>query len=165
MRIGVLGPGTVGKRLASGVLRAGHEVRLGSWEAGNPRAQEWVAEAAGPASQGSFADAAEFGELGEQIQREFASAQVVKALNTVNAQVMVDPRLVPGSHTVFMCGNDEDAKRQVMGLLTDFGWPQDDVMDLGDITAARGMEMYLPLWLRLFATTGTPRLNVQVVRS
>jgi hypothetical protein len=76
---------------------------------------------------------------------------------------MVDPGLVPGSHTIFMAGNDEGAKAQVSELLRSFGWPAEDIMDLGDITAARGAEMYLPLWLRLWGATGTGHLNVKVL--
>ncbi len=101
--------------------------------------------------------------LGEQIQRAFPDARVVKALNTVNADVMVDPAIVPGSHTLFMCGDDDEAKAQVAELLQAFGWPEQDIMDLGGIANARGMEMYLPLWLRLFAATRTGHLNVKVL--
>jgi predicted dinucleotide-binding enzyme len=101
--------------------------------------------------------------VGEQIQRSFPDALVVKAFNTMNADVMVNPGIVPGSHTVFICGNSSEAKQQVRQLLTSFGWPEGDVLDLGDIAGARGMEMYLPLWLRLWAATGTGHLNVKVV--
>jgi 8-hydroxy-5-deazaflavin:NADPH oxidoreductase len=100
--------------------------------------------------------------LAEQIQRAHPDALVVKSLNTMRADVMVDPQLVPGHHTVFVCGDDEDAKRRVVELLQSFGWAHDQVLDLGDITAARGLEMYLPFWLRLWASTGTALLNVQV---
>lgn len=102
--------------------------------------------------------------LGEQIQRAFPETRVVKSLNTVNCDVMVNPALVGGSHTMFMAGNDDLAKADVRALLESFGWPADDVMDLGDITAARGLEMYLPLWLRLWGATGTGHLNVKVLR-
>ena len=102
--------------------------------------------------------------LGEQIQREFADARVVKTLNTVTAAVMVDPGALPEPHTMFVCGDDEDAKTEAAGLLGDLGWPREDVLDLGDISAARGMEMYLPLWLRLYGASGSPMLNVRVVR-
>ncbi|MGI8684939.1 MAG: NADPH-dependent F420 reductase [Acidimicrobiales bacterium] len=102
--------------------------------------------------------------LGEQIQQAFPAARVVKSLNTVNCDVMVNPGLVGGSHTMFMAGNDDAAKAEVRSLLESFGWPPDDVMDLGDITASRGLEMYLPLWLRLWGATGTAHLNVKVVR-
>ena len=102
--------------------------------------------------------------LGEQIQRTFPDARVVKALNTVNCDVMVDPGILGGSHTMFLCGNDATAKDEVRGLLESFGWPPDDLLDLGDIAAARGMEMYLALWLRLWQATGTGHLNVKLVR-
>lgn len=102
--------------------------------------------------------------LGEQIQRTFPEARVVKSLNTVNCDVMVNPGIVPGPHTMFVAGNDDGAKDEVRALLEGFGWAPDDVLDLGDITAARGLEMYLPLWLRLWGATGTGHLNVKVVR-
>lgn len=101
--------------------------------------------------------------LGEQIQRQFPEALVVKALNTMSADVMVTPGVVGGSHNVFVAGNDVGAKGRVAEVLTSFGWPPGDIVDLGDITAARGLEMYLPLWLRLWAATGTRDLNVKVV--
>ncbi len=101
--------------------------------------------------------------VGEQIQRAFPEARVVKALNTMNAGVMVDPASIPGEHDVFVCGNDEGAKAQVSELLQSFGWPAERIIDLGDITAARGVEMYLPLWLRLMGAVG-PQFNIKVVR-
>lgn len=101
--------------------------------------------------------------LGEQIQRWFPDVRVVKVLNTVTCEVMVNPALVPGGHDLFLCGNDAEAKRTVTGYLREwFGWTS--VIDLGDITAARGMEMYLPLWIRLMTALGTHRFNVRVVR-
>jgi predicted dinucleotide-binding enzyme len=100
--------------------------------------------------------------LGEQIQRAHPDAKVVKALNTVNNEVMVEPSLVPGNHVLFVCGNDEAAKGQVVDLVASFGWPADRVIDLGDITSSRGMEMFLPLWLRLVGALGTPHLNISV---
>jgi 8-hydroxy-5-deazaflavin:NADPH oxidoreductase len=101
--------------------------------------------------------------LGEQIQREFPQSRVVKALNTMNNAVMVAPSRVPGSHNVFICGNDEDAKGQVTDLLMSFGWPRPDILDLGDISAARATEMYLPLWLRLSSIVGAVDYNMRVV--
>jgi 8-hydroxy-5-deazaflavin:NADPH oxidoreductase len=101
--------------------------------------------------------------LAEQIQRAFPEARVVKSLNTVNADVMVDPAVVPGSHTIFVAGNDADAKAVIMGILTELGWPEEDILDLGGIEAARGMEMFLALWLHLYAAHGTGHLNVKVV--
>ena len=100
--------------------------------------------------------------VGEQIQRAFPEAKVVKALNTMNASIMVDPASIPGEHDVFMCGNDDGAKSQVSELLQSFGWPAERIVDLGDIRAARGTEMYLPLWLRLMGAVG-PGFNIRVV--
>lgn len=102
--------------------------------------------------------------LGEQVQRTYPGARVVKALNTVNCRVMVDPTLVPGAHDLFMCGNDDGAKASVLELLGSFGWSPDRVVDLGDITGARAMEMYLALWVRLIGVVGGPDFNVRVVR-
>lgn len=102
--------------------------------------------------------------LGEQVQAAFPAARVVKALNTVTAALMTHPGLVNGGdHTLFICGNDAGAKSQVTGWLREwFGWR--DVLDLGDITSARGMEMYLPLWLRMMGAGGTPMVTVKVVK-
>lgn len=102
--------------------------------------------------------------LGERIQRAFPEVRVVKTLNTVNAELMVNPgRLGGGAHTMFLAGNDAGAKAQVRGLLVEgFGWR--DIVDLGDITMSRGTEMYLPLWVRLYGALGTPHFNVHVVR-
>jgi len=105
-----------------------------------------------------------FDSLGEQIQRAFPDARVVKALNTVNCEVMVDPAKVPGEHDVFVCGNDESAKTTVRELLESFGWPADHILDLGNITAARGTEAYLLLWIRLWGALGTGHFNVKVAR-
>ena len=215
MRVGVLGTGVVGQSLGGALVRLGHEVKMGSREVGNEKAVAWAAEAGDGASEGTFEDAAAFGELvinalpgavavsalqsagpenlagkvlidvsnpldfskgmpptlavcnddsvGERIQRAFPDARVVKSLNTVNASVMVDPAVIPGEHTMFVCGDDADAKARVTDLLEAFGWPRSSVLDLGDISAARGLEMYLPLWLRLFGTTGTAVVNVRVV--
>jgi predicted dinucleotide-binding enzyme len=102
--------------------------------------------------------------LGEQIQRAFPDAKVVKTLNTMNCQVMVDPARVPGDHDVFVCGNDEGAKAQVAELLQAFGWPEGSVTDLGDISAARGVEAYVLLWVRLYGALGSGDFNVKVVR-
>jgi predicted dinucleotide-binding enzyme len=101
--------------------------------------------------------------LGEQIQRAFLGAKVVKTLNTVNSNVMVDPSLVAGGdHHVFVSGNDQRAKADVTRILKDwFGWK--NVLDLGDITSARGAEMLLSLWLRLSMTLQTPMATIKVV--
>ena len=215
-RFGVLGTGVVGQAIAGKLVELGHEVKMGSREAGSEKAVAWVGEAGEGASEGRFEDAAEFGEvlvnatagvasldalhtagaqhlkgkvlidianpidpgsgsppslafcntesLGERIQRAFPDARVVKTLNTVNAGVMVDPGSVPGRHNVFVSGNDAGAKREVGELLEAFGWPGGAIVDLGDVSTARGPEMYLALWLRLMNATGTAAFNIAVVR-
>ena len=100
--------------------------------------------------------------LGETIQREFPGAKVVKTLNTMNNAIMVDPRKLPGTTTVFVSGNDKPAKGRVMDLLRAFGWIS--IIDLGDITTARGTEMLLPLWVRLYSALGTADFNIAVVK-
>jgi predicted dinucleotide-binding enzyme len=189
---------------------------MGSRTSNNEKATYWVMKTESKkASQGTFADAAAFGEilfnctggmvaldalklasaqnlrgkilidvsnpldfsrgmpptlsicntdsLGERIQREFPDVKVVKALNTVNCQLMVNPKLVPGDHDVFMSGNDQGAKSQVEGILKDwFGWKI--VIDLGDISSARGTEMLLPIWLRLLSKYQSPMFNFKIVK-
>jgi predicted dinucleotide-binding enzyme len=100
--------------------------------------------------------------LAESIQRMFPDAKVVKALNTVNANVMVSPEKVPGESDLFVCGNDSAAKQRVVDLLHAFGWKS--VIDLGDIKAARGLEAYLLLWLQLWGAIKKPEFNVRIVR-
>jgi predicted dinucleotide-binding enzyme len=217
MRFGVLGTGTVGQAIGGKLVSLGHEVTMGSRQAGNEKAVAWVAEAGDGAGEGTFADAAGFGEVlvnatagtaslealeaagaenlagkvlidvsnpldfsqgmppvlsvcnddsvAERIQRAFPDARVVKTLNTMNANVMVAPGDLGGSTTVFVCGNDEGAKAQVVELLRSFGWGEGNVLDLGDVTAARGTEMYLPLWLRMYGAVGTGQFNIGVVRA
>jgi predicted dinucleotide-binding enzyme len=207
----------VGQAIASKLVAIGHEVRMGSRAAGNERAVAWASGAGDAASEGSFAEAASFGEalvnctagsgalealeaagadnlrgkvlvdvanpldfsagmpptlsvcntdsLGEQIQRAFPETRVVKALNTINCDVMVNPGMVSGNHVVFVCGEEEAAKAQVIGLLGEFGWPSERVIDLGDISAARGTEMYLPLWLRIMGATGSGHFNISVQKA
>lgn len=216
MRFGVLGTGMVGHALATKLVDVGHDVCMGSRRAGNDKAVAWAAAAGERASQGTFADAAAFGDvlfnctsgaasldaltaageehlagkvlvdvanpldfshrmpptlspcntdsLGEAIQRAFPAARVVKALNTMNCDVMVDPGSVPGDHVVFVCGDDDGAKRDATSILGELGWPPDRVVDLGDISAARGTEMYLMLWLRVMRSLGTSHFNVALAR-
>ncbi|HKY59852.1 MAG TPA: NAD(P)-binding domain-containing protein [Gemmatimonadota bacterium] len=104
--------------------------------------------------------------LGEQVQRAFPDAKVVKTLNTVNASVMVAPeRVARGDHALFVCGDDPAAKAQVTRHLHDwFGWSHDSIVDLGGIEAARGTEMILPLWVRLMGVLGSPMFNFRIVR-
>ena len=215
-RIGVLGTGMVGREVASKLVELGHDVTMGSRQAGNEKAVEWASGAGERANEGSFADAAAFGELvinatagsasldaleqagadnlagkvlwdianpldystgtllltvtnedslAEQIQRAHPDAQVVKALNTVNASVMADPAGLGEETNLFICGNERHAKARVIEILETFGWLSGDIIDLGDITAARGMERYLPLWLSLARALGDSTFNVRVVRA
>jgi predicted dinucleotide-binding enzyme len=101
--------------------------------------------------------------LGEQIQRAFPKVKVVKTLNTVNAFVMVDPSGVPGDHNLFLNGNDDGAKARVTQLLTSMGWEESNIIDMGDITTARGTEQLLPIWVRLFGKLQNPMFNFHIV--
>ena len=214
MKFGVLGSGMVGQAIAGKLVSLGHQVKMGSRSATNEKAAAWVKSAGKGASQGTFADAAGFGEivfnctagagsldalqaagaqkltdkilvdvanpldfshgmpptlfisnddsLAERIQAAFPGTKVVKALNTVNANVMVNPGRVPGETDIFVSGNDAGAKAQVTRILKDeFGWTS--VIDLGDVKAARGTESYLHLWLRLLGALKTADFNVKVV--
>ena len=101
--------------------------------------------------------------LGEQIQREFPSAKVVKALNMVGHDLHVNPGLLKGEHDLFICGNDDVAKGKVTEILTRwFGWKS--VIDLGGISASRGMEMYLPLWVTIAMRNNFAPLNIKIVK-
>jgi predicted dinucleotide-binding enzyme len=216
MKIGIIGTGMVGSTLGTKLVQLGHEVKMGSRTANNEKAAAWVKIAGAKASQGTFADAAAFGEivfnctkgevsikalklageknldgkvlvdvanaldfskgmppiltpsltnttsLGEEIQKTFPGAKVVKALNTMNCVLMVNPKLVPGDHDLFICGNDVAAKTKVTEIVKRFGWP--DVLDMGDITAARATEMLLPIWVRLMMKYGNPNFNFKIVR-
>jgi 8-hydroxy-5-deazaflavin:NADPH oxidoreductase len=215
MNVGVLGTGRVGKAIATRLIGLGHEVMMGSRSADNPEASQWAGEQEERASHGTFADAAEFGELlvnvtagalagctgvgrvrgpsgqgphryrqsprllernatqphrgqhGQprgEIQRAFSGARVVNALNTMRADIMVQPSKVPGSHNVFLAGDDQAAKATVVELLRSFDWPEEDIIDIGDLAGARGLEMVLPLWVRLMGILGSPQFNFKVAK-
>ena len=101
--------------------------------------------------------------LAEQIARAFPEARVVKALNTVTAAVMVDPALVgAGDTTIFVASDYADARAMVVALLEQLGWR--DVVEFEELSTARGLEMYLPLWVRLMGRLGTGTFNVKLVR-
>ena len=100
--------------------------------------------------------------LGEVIQRQFTDLKVVKSLNTMNCQLMVNPGLLSDPGNVFICGNDAEAKAEVNLILKSFGWEK--IIDLGDISAARGTEQLLPVWIRLMGTLGTPMFNFSIVK-
>jgi predicted dinucleotide-binding enzyme len=215
MKIAVLGTGMVGNAIATKLVKLGHEVKMGSRTADNAKAAEWVKANGAKASQGTYADAAAFGELlfnctlgvsslaaleaagkknlagkvlvdvsnpldfskgmpptlsvcnadsiAEQLQRAFPETKVVKSLNTTNCNIMVDASSLAGDHDMFVSGNDAGAKAQVTELLkSGFGWKH--VIDLGDITAARGQEMFVIFWVRLYGALQSPTFNVHVVR-
>lgn len=102
--------------------------------------------------------------LGEQIQRAYPETKVVKTLNTVNANVMVDPaKLLEQTH-VFVSGDDIEAKATVVRILRDwFGWKQ--IIDLGGIETSRSVEMYVLLWHHLRNAISSQRFNIKVVTS
>ena len=100
--------------------------------------------------------------IAEQIQRAHPEARVVKSLNTMTADLMVHPEQLPDPGSVFVSGDDADAKATVAGLLHDLG--HTDVIDLGDVTTARGAEWLMPAWLRVMGATGSPFFNWKVVR-
>jgi 8-hydroxy-5-deazaflavin:NADPH oxidoreductase len=102
--------------------------------------------------------------LGERIQATFPEAKVVKTLNTMWCGLMVNPRSIGETHTVYMSGNDAAAKAHVAEILVSFGWRSGEIVDLGDISGARGTEMLLPLWLRIWEVTGNAAFNLKIVR-
>jgi 8-hydroxy-5-deazaflavin:NADPH oxidoreductase len=104
--------------------------------------------------------------LGEEIQNTLPASRVVKVLNTITANLMVNPKLVNnGDHTLFICGNDADAKNKVKHFLVDtFGWKPENLLDLGGIIAARGTEAYVPFWVMIMQANGSPMFNVKVVK-
>jgi len=103
--------------------------------------------------------------LGEEIQRTFPLAKVVKTLNTMWCGLMIKPTLINGGdHNVFVSGNDFNAKSKVKEILKSFGWFEKNIIDLGDIKTARGTEMYLPLWLSIYGATNNGVFNIKIVK-
>lgn len=217
MKIAVLGTGVVGNTIGSALIKLGHAVKMGSRTKGNEKSVAWVAVNGPNASEGTFKDAATFGQvifnctkgdgaldairlagaenvrdkvlidisnpldfskgmppslfvcntdsLGEQIQRAFPEVKVVKTLNIVNCEVMVDAARSSADDrgTMFVSGNDAVAKQVVIKeFLNPWGW--NDVIDLGDITTARGTEMMLPVWIRTWGATGNGHFSFKIVR-
>jgi predicted dinucleotide-binding enzyme len=102
--------------------------------------------------------------LGEEIQKAFPQSKVIKALNTMWCGLMVNPAMINGGdHSTFVSGNDADAKEKVKGILKSFGWLEKNILDLGDITKARGTEMYLPIWLSIYGATNNGAFNIKIV--
>jgi 8-hydroxy-5-deazaflavin:NADPH oxidoreductase len=100
--------------------------------------------------------------LAEQLQRALPEARLVKMFNTMNNQVMGNPRVLGVDSTIFVAGDDVTARQAAASLAADLGWT--DVFDLGDLTAARGLEMFLPLWVRIFGQLGRAEFNIKVIR-
>jgi predicted dinucleotide-binding enzyme len=194
MKVGIIGSGDVGQTLGSGFLKHGHEVMMGTREAG--KLAEWAKTNRG-GKVGTFAEAAKFGEvvavavkgtaaadalrkagkenlagkviidannpiadappengvlrfytdinesLMEKLQKEFAGAKFVKAFNSVGAALMINPKFKEGRPTMFICGNDEGAKKTVGSILEQFGW---ETADMGKVEAARAIEPLCMLW-------------------
>mgnify|MGYP006273050667 CR=1 FL=1 len=103
--------------------------------------------------------------LGEQVQRALPDTKVVKALNTLTAALMVDPRALPEETAVFVCGNDAGAKATVSALLQSFGWKEREIVDLGGIAASRGTEAWLLLWVQLMGALKTPMFNLRLPKA
>lgn len=215
--IAILGTGSVGKTIGSRLIQLGYLVMMGSRTAENENAVAWSQDNGGNAYNGTFAEAARFGNiifnctkgeitldvfnlagienfsnktvvdisnpldfshgmppslfkqwsntnsLGEEIQKLLPEANVIKTLNMVNCDVMVDASRCGGEATMFIAGNNEGAKSSVIALLEKFGW--NDIIDLGDITSARGMEMLLPIWLKTWKATGDGHFAFKIVRT
>ncbi len=192
-KVGIVGSGDVGRALAAGFLKLGHEVKIGSRDP--HKLDEWASKAGSGASTGTFDEAARFGDLivlatlgagtehaidlggrtnfdgkvvidttnpldfssgaprlyightdslGEQVQRWLPNARVVKAFNTVGNALMVDPDLPDGPPTMFLCGNDDEAKKLVSQICHHFGW---EVADIGGIDGARHLEPMCMVWV------------------
>ena len=100
--------------------------------------------------------------LAEQLQRGVPGARIVKMFSTTANEVMVDPRGLGHDSTIFVAGDDEAARAEASALARELGWS--DILDLGDLTAARGLEMWMPLWLRLYGAIGRADFNIKVIR-
>jgi predicted dinucleotide-binding enzyme len=98
----------------------------------------------------------------ERLQRAHPLTRVVKALNTMNGDVMVHPELVPGPHDVFVASDDDAAKAAVTALLRQIGWPERSIRDVGPLTAARGLEAGVLFWVTLRIAIGHNRFNFHV---
>ncbi len=220
MKIGILGTGAVGQTIGTALIAKGHDVMLGSRTAGNEKANSWATTNGVKASNGTFTDAAKFGELificlngsvtpvalqqagaenfndkvvidvtnpldfshgmppsllpqycntyslGEEVQKLLSDAKVVKGLNTVTANLMVNATLVNNAdHNLFICGNDTDAKNAVRKLLSEnFNWKPENILDFGDMKSARLTEAIVPFWVGAMQMLGTPMFNYKVVQ-
>ena len=215
MKIGIIGSGDVGQRLADGFIGLGHTVKIGSRDPNQKKVTEWMDKHdKGVASSGTFAEAASFGELnvlatswagtadairmvdpqnfagkvvidvinpldfsegmpprlaightdsaGETVQRMLPNSKVVKAFNIVGNPHMIHPDFPGGPPTMFICGNDDEAKKVVINnILTKFGW---ETIDIGGIEAARLLEPLAFLWITYYFRTGTGNHAFKLLR-
>jgi 8-hydroxy-5-deazaflavin:NADPH oxidoreductase len=217
MKIAVLGTGVVGMTIGSKLVGLDHQVMMGSRSAGNTKAVTWTETAGSNATQGSFSEAAKFGEiifnctngghaidalklagalhlkgkiivdlsnpldfskgmpptlsvcndnsLAEIIQSTFPESHVVKTLNTLAAPIMVNPASINGgNHHIFISGNDAQSKSKVRDILLSFGWKNECIIELGNISTARGTEQLLALWVRLMGVFNSPMFQFQIVK-
>jgi predicted dinucleotide-binding enzyme len=215
MKVGILGSGVVATTLGSGFVALGHEVRLGSRTAYNPKTDAWAKGTNGKGSAGTFSDAAAFGEIlvlatfgvatvdaireagvshfdgkvvidatnplafspqgvpslaighttsqGEVNQAAIPKARVVKAFNTVGNACFFRPSFAQGPPDMFICGNDEGAKKTVEGILRDFGWPS--VIDVGGIEGSRELESLCILWVKSAFRLNNFKVAFKLLRS
>lgn len=113
---------------------------------------------------GLIPELSNFNSLGEEIQKQYPQVLVVKTLNTMWCGLMVDPNLISeGDHINYICGNDSDSKVKVKSLLAEFGWKDENLIDLGDITNARATEAVLPIWLRVYGVRKSGVFNFKIV--
>lgn len=103
--------------------------------------------------------------FGEQLQAAHPELRVVKSLNSMHVRQMVDPASIPGPHNIFIAGNDTEARAAVFDLLTSMGWPNQAIIDLGDITASRATEAYALMFFRLLPIFKTPNINIAILHS
>ena len=101
--------------------------------------------------------------LAEEIQKLFPTTKVVKTLNTMWCGIMVNPTLLKGDHVNYICGNDDEAKKMVIKLLLEFGWKNETILDLGNLSAARATEAVLPVWLRIYGVKKSGAFNFNIV--
>jgi len=201
MKIGFIGSGAVAKVLAAGFAEKGYEVKIGSRD--TSKLADWLASLAQNVSAGTFAEAAEFGDvvflsvnfantrsalelagkerlngkivvdlsnpmdfskgippafavsygnsLGEQVQAALPDSHVVKAFNSMGANVMTSPIFGGETATHFIAGNDEGAKSSVKQLAEEFGW---EVLDAGDIGQSFFLEALASLWVNYSIKSG-----------
>ena len=206
MKVGIIGSGDVGRKLADGFIELGHSVRIGSRDPNQSKITEWIDKHGKEnASSGTFADTAVFGEIivlatlwtgtteaihlanpqnlankvvidvtnpldfskgmppsliightdsaGEIIQRMLPDSKVVKSFNIVGNPHMIHPDFPGGKPTMFICGNDEGAKKIVTNdILSKFGW---ETIDIGGIEGSRLLEPLALLWILHYFRTGS----------